>query len=100
MKKEITTEDDLMTVINILNGMGIEFWIDGGWGVDILAGKISREHRDIDIDFDSNYTKELLEILFKYGYITETDWFPARSIVIWIYIRLYLIKTVLQNRLI
>ena len=29
-----------MTVINILNGMGIEFWIDGGWGVDILAGKI------------------------------------------------------------
>ena len=53
-----------MTVINILNGMGIEFWIDGGWGVDI--------------DFDSNYTKELLEILFKYGYITETDWFPAR----------------------
>ena len=78
MKKEITTEDDLMTVINILNGMGIEFWIDGGWGVDILAGKISREHRDIDIDFDSNYTKELLETLFKYGYITETDWFPAR----------------------
>ena len=49
MKKEITTEDDLMTVINILNGMGIEFWIDGGWGVDILAGKISRENTGISI---------------------------------------------------
>ena len=96
-----------MTVINILNGMGIEFWIDGGWGVDILAGKISREHRDIDIDFDSNYTKELLEILFKYGYITETDWFPARIELYsekygYLYIHPFILKKdgTAQNRLI
>ena len=38
-RKETTTKEDLLTVINILENAGIIYWIDGGWGVDILAGK-------------------------------------------------------------
>ena len=38
-RKEATTKEDLMTVIGILENAGITYWIDGGWGVDILAGK-------------------------------------------------------------
>lgn len=30
-RKEITTKEDLMTVINLLENAGIIYWIDGGW---------------------------------------------------------------------
>lgn len=77
-RKEVTTKEDLMTVISLLENTGIAYWIDGGWGVDILAGKQTRLHRDIDINFDAHHTEELLKILLEYGYKIDTDWKPVR----------------------
>lgn len=77
-RKEITTKEDLMTVINILENASITYWIDGGWGVDILAGKQTRTHRDIDINFDAQHTERLLNMLLEYGYKIDTDWKPVR----------------------
>lgn len=77
-RKETTTKEDLMTVISLLENAGITYWVDGGWGVDILAGKQTRVHRDIDINFDSQYTEELLKLLLEYGYEVDTDWKPVR----------------------
>ena len=47
-RKEITTKEDLYKVIELLEKTGITYWLDGGWGVDILAGKQTISHRDID----------------------------------------------------
>ena len=77
-KKETTTKEDLMTVIHLLESEKIVFWIDGGWGVDLLAGKQTRIHRDIDINFDAQYTETLLDILAKHGYKIDTDQRPVR----------------------
>lgn len=77
-KKETTSPEDLMTIIRILEEANITYWIDGGWGIDVLAGKQTRAHRDIDIDFDARYTEKLLAILADYGYVADTDWAPVR----------------------
>ena len=77
-RKEATTKEDLMTVIGILENAGITYWIDGGWGVDILAGKQTRTHRDIDINFDAQHTEKLLNVLLNLGYKIDTDWKPVR----------------------
>lgn len=77
-RKKVTTKEDLMIIIHLLENAGIRYWLDGGWGVDILAGKQTRAHRDIDINFDSQHTEKLLNILFKYGYKVDTDWKPVR----------------------
>lgn len=77
-RKETTSSEDLLTVIRILEDANITYWIDGGWGVDILAGKQTRPHRDIDIDYDSRCTEKLLAILVNYGYEIDTDWSPVR----------------------
>ena len=77
-RKEATTKEDLMTVIGILENAGITYWIDGGWGVDILAGKQTRTHRDIDINSDAQYTEKLLNLLLECGYEVDTDWEPVR----------------------
>ena len=62
-RKEITTKEDLMKVIELFENTGITYWLDGGWGVDILAGKQTRIHRDIDINFDAQHTEKLLNVL-------------------------------------
>ena len=46
-RKEITTKEDLLKVIEIFENTGITYWLDGGWGIDVLAGKQTRIHRDI-----------------------------------------------------
>lgn len=77
-KKEHTTKEDLMAVIKILEESNITYWIDGGWGVDILAGEQTRTHRDVDIDFDARYTDKLIKMLTDDGFKVETDWAPVR----------------------
>lgn len=75
---KITTKDNLFKVLDILEDLKIKYWVEGGWGVDILTGKQNRNHRDIDIDFDSSKEDVLLSKLEKIGYKIETDLRPTR----------------------
>lgn len=77
-KKETATQEDLLNVLDLLDHMNLRYWLDGGWGVDVLAGKQTRDHRDIDIDFDAQYFDELLDLLKEYGYEIVEDYRPAR----------------------
>ena len=78
MKKNNITEKHLFYVLDLFEDLKITYWLDGGWGVDVLTGKQQREHRDIDIDFDSQHTKKIIKKLKEIGYITVVDWMPAR----------------------
>ena len=77
-KKEIVTKENLIEVLDLLDSMEMKYWIDGGWGVDILLGRQNREHRDIDVDFDGEFTKALLYKLKEKGYEIVVDWSPSR----------------------
>lgn len=76
--KGITSKENLIDVLNLLEDLNIKYWVDGGWGVDILIGKQNRDHRDIDIDFDSESEEVLLDALKEKGYKITTDWSPSR----------------------
>ncbi len=77
-KKEITSKENLIDVLDLLEDLNVTYWVDGGWGVDILTGKQNRDHRDIDIDFDGKFEEVLLEALKNKGYKITTDWSPSR----------------------
>lgn len=49
-KKETVTQEDLFEVLDMIEQLGIRYWLDGGWGVDALVGRQTREHRDVDIN--------------------------------------------------
>ena len=72
------TKENLLEVLDLLDSMDMRYWIDGGWGVDILLGKQHREHRDIDVDFDGEFTEALLNRLKENGYQIVVDWSPSR----------------------
>lgn len=72
-QKEIATKSDLLKVLDLVEAVGMRYWLDGGWGVDVLVGKQTREHRDVDINFDARYTDALIEALLSHGYEITTD---------------------------
>jgi hypothetical protein len=47
------TEDRQLQAIGHLHGLlvrlGIPYWLFGGWAVDFTAGRVTREHADIDL---------------------------------------------------
>jgi lincosamide nucleotidyltransferase A/C/D/E len=43
---------DVLEVLAALDGATLHYWIAGGWGVDALLGKQTREHADLDILLD------------------------------------------------
>ena len=39
----------LLRILDLLEGAGIEVWLDGGWGIDALLEEQTRVHKDVDI---------------------------------------------------
>lgn len=43
------TAADVPQVVGLLDGAAVRFWLDGGWGVDALIGRQTRDHDDLDL---------------------------------------------------
>ena len=41
--------EDVVKIVDFLETLGNEVWLDGGWGVDALLGRQTRPHRDLDL---------------------------------------------------
>ena len=70
--------EDVVCVLDALDESGVRAWVGGGWGVAALAGRQSREHRDLDLAVDADDLQKCLQALGFLGYAAETDWLPVR----------------------
>jgi lincosamide nucleotidyltransferase A/C/D/E len=43
------TLEDVVEVLTALDAGGIDYWVDGGWGIDALLARQTREHHDLDL---------------------------------------------------
>lgn len=43
------TCDDVIEVLAALDSAGVDYWVDGGWGIDALVGRQTRAHHDLDL---------------------------------------------------
>ena len=59
---------DVIDLYSSLENLGVEIWIDGGWGVDALLGEQSRSHQDLDIAIEEKDVPKLKEMLCGRGY--------------------------------
>lgn len=59
---------DAFNLYTSLENLGIKIWIDGGWAVDALLGKVTREHTDLDIAIQRKDIFKLREYLESQGY--------------------------------
>jgi lincosamide nucleotidyltransferase A/C/D/E len=70
--------DAVLEVVEALDLAGVRHWVAGGWGVDALVGRQTREHRDLDLAVDAEDAEACARVLDGLGYQVETDWLPVR----------------------
>ncbi len=59
---------DVIDLYSQLNNLGIEVWLDGGWGVDALLSEQTRPHADVDIVIQQKDVPKLRALLETQGY--------------------------------
>ena len=72
------TLDEVLRVLDALDGAQVCWWVLGGWGVDALVGEQTREHRDLDLAVDLDQWDTALQTCTGLAYAVETDWWPVR----------------------
>jgi lincosamide nucleotidyltransferase A/C/D/E len=69
---------DVLAVLDLLAGAGVEAWVDGGWGVDALVGDATRQHSDVDLVVPLPALDTALAALATAGYRRVLrDWRPT-----------------------
>ena len=46
-------EAEVGRVLDALDAAGVRAWVEGGWGIDALVGRSTREHDDLDLAVDA-----------------------------------------------
>ncbi len=59
---------DVIALYSEIQRRGIEIWIDGGWGVDVLLREQTRAHSDLDIVIQQQDVAALRTLLEGKGY--------------------------------
>lgn len=73
MATTIMKANEVLRLYNLFLENDIQIWIDGGWGIDALLARQTREHNDLDIAVDRKDSKKLKEILISIGYSRKVD---------------------------
>ncbi len=60
--------EDVVEIVQLLEGHGIPVHVDGGWGVDALLGRQTRPHQDLDIAVPHSHVPALRELLAARGF--------------------------------
>jgi len=70
----------LLRVLALLRDAGCEVWVAGGWGIDALVGKVTREHRDLDLLHRVEQEPLLIKALEAAGFAEQPDASPGRPV--------------------
>ena len=73
-----TDISEVLGVLTDLTEADCSVWVAGGWGVDALVGRQTREHRDLDLAVDATEQTAVVAVLQRRGYRVQTDWRPVR----------------------
>src|SRR5438874_13741981 len=52
-RTRVMSSKDLVDLYEALGRLGVQIWVDGGWGVDALLGKQTRPHKGLDIAIEA-----------------------------------------------
>jgi lincosamide nucleotidyltransferase A/C/D/E len=73
--------NDVLEIIRLLTDEGIDVWLDGGWGIDALVGRQTREHEDLDVVVALDRAKEIKQVLGRRGFVVTEDELPTRFVL-------------------
>ncbi|NJP68854.1 nucleotidyltransferase domain-containing protein [Streptomyces spiramenti] len=74
-------QTDVTEILALARDAGARVWVAGGWGVDALVGRWTRDHADLDLLHRVEEEPALLAALAGAGFTETLDGRPARFVV-------------------
>ncbi len=71
----------VLILLDVLRSAGIEAVLDGGWGVDALLGRQTREHGDLDLVVGLAEVERIQAALGPEGFAVHEDHLPVRFVL-------------------
>jgi lincosamide nucleotidyltransferase A/C/D/E len=68
------TAAEVLDVLDRLDAAGVEWWIDGGWGVDALLERKTRLHDDLDFAVRAEDIHRLPTVFPEFHRVHEDQW--------------------------
>ncbi|WP_043641147.1 nucleotidyltransferase domain-containing protein [Nonomuraea candida] len=65
--------DEVLRVLAALERAGCAVWIGGGWGIDALVGRVTRDHADLDLLHRAEQEPAAIAALEALGYTERLD---------------------------
>ena len=72
---------EVVRVLDALDAAGIKAGISGGWGIDALLRRQTRQHGDLDLGIAAEAIDDALGTLGPLGYVVTVDERPARLVL-------------------
>ena len=72
---------DVVEVIDALELAGVDAWIHGGWGIDVLLGEQTRAHDDLDVIIRADDIEAAIRATRDLGFASMTDELPQVFVV-------------------
>lgn len=77
------TLEDASYIICLMKENDIQIWLDGGWAVDALLEKQSREHNDIDLIVSNDDRERLLKLIKEIGFEEVVEEYTTSNHTVW-----------------
>lgn len=77
------SQRDVLTILDRLERASVTPWIDGGWGVDALVGRQTRQHGDLDIVIEQDQEASARSVLEEEGFSEVPMWFSTAVHTVW-----------------
>jgi lincosamide nucleotidyltransferase A/C/D/E len=75
------TGESVIEFVGLFTDVGVDVWLDGGWGVDALVGYQTRAHDALDVVVRLDQVKLIQDALASRGFSVWEDELPTRFVM-------------------
>lgn len=72
----------VVELLDLFDELGVRCWVMGGWGVDVLLGCVSREHKDVDLLVHVSSLPVYSSAAEELGFVRKLAWSENRPLVL------------------
>ena len=78
----VMSVEQALAIYDFLDQSGVQCWVIGGWGVDAVLGRVTREHKDLDLLVLISDLPRYADVVQQRGFRRALVWSESRPVYV------------------